>query len=332
MSGDQGETGGSTAVDHAAAFAEIRQRLSSLGDSIDALRVEADRLNDKAAGRVTLAVLEPPATPQPDNIPAFDEMAALTDSIEAMGRHAADVPEDFDPRPYDPEADDLDDAPLDAGRHGLDASGAEEPAPAGAFDDLAAAPAYEPEQVGIDASLPAFDAGDGPSTFDEREPDAVLSADHPAASADAPAGDAHEGAGATVLEFTPRSLSDPAAEVPAFGHLTEEAAAPAEASADASVHELGTESPAESDDVEQAPEEQSAFGPLPGVEPRKPKSRSNRSRWASREDDGLDAIAETESTAVPQDWDEADVDDDAFDKFFSSEVEPEPAQRWLLNE
>ena len=47
--------------------------------------------------------------------------------------------------------------------------------------------------------------------------------------------------------------------------------------------------------------------------------------------DGLDAIASTESTEVPPDWDSA-ADEAAFDKFFSSDVEPEPAQRWLLNE
>ena len=33
---------------------------------------------------------------------------------------------------------------------------------------------------------------------------------------------------------------------------------------------------------------------------------------------------------VPQD--PPDADDDAFDKFFSSDVEPEPAQRWLLKD
>lgn len=53
---------------------------------------------------------------------------------------------------------------------------------------------------------------------------------------------------------------------------------------------------------------------------------------ASSAEDGLDAIEETESTDMPDDWNNGGVDDDAFAKFFSNDVEPEPAQRWLLND
>lgn len=47
--------------------------------------------------------------------------------------------------------------------------------------------------------------------------------------------------------------------------------------------------------------------------------------------DGLDAISSSESTRVPADWDAGSDDAEAFDTFFSDDVEPEPAQRWLLD-
>lgn len=49
-------------------------------------------------------------------------------------------------------------------------------------------------------------------------------------------------------------------------------------------------------------------------------------------DDGLDAIETSDRTDMPEGWDDASNEDAAFDKFFSSDVEPEPAQRWLLND
>lgn len=302
MSDDGFEPIDTTGIDVEAAVTAMRGRIAGLGESIVSLQQEADRLHDSAAARMVVAVLEPPSVePSVAVDKDLDNLAALTDSVEAMGRHAAGPAEEFDPRPFDPT--ETGDGPIVAGAHGVE----REP---GAFDALPAAPAFEPEALTEGErpeDLPAFEVRDRADTFaapaDSLSP--RISPDHPSVGASADAADedvdesadADDGVGATVLEFTPRSLNDPS-EVPAFGALAE-SAAPSEATP-------------EGDAADEAVE------PRPDPAPR-------------RSPDGLDAIASTESTDVPPDWDSA-ADEAAFDKFFSSDVEPEPAQRWLLNE
>ncbi len=60
-------------------------------------------------------------------------------------------------------------------------------------------------------------------------------------------------------------------------------------------------------------------------------------RQASGESDSAveptyEDTARTPSQGMPADWNTAGDDDAAIEKFFSAEVEPEPAQRWLLND
>ena len=296
MSDDGFEPIDTTGIDIDAAVAAMRGRIAGLGESIVALQQEADRLNESAAARMVVAVLEPPSVEPSIAVDKdLDSLAALTDSVEAMGRHVAEPAEDFDPRPFDPTEGD---GPIVAGAHGVE----RDPA---AFDELAAAPAFDPE-TGAEGErpedLPAFEVRDRADTFaapaESLSPQ--VSPDHPsmgASSTETDGDDADESAGATVLEFTPRSLNDPS-EVPAFGALPD----------------IATES-----DPKPAADAETDAGAETG-EPQTPRGS-----------DGLDAIAATESTDVPPDWDSA-ADEAAFDKFFSSDVEPEPAQRWLLNE
>lgn len=299
MSDDGFEPIDTTGIDVEAAVAAMRGRIAGLGESIVALQQEADRLNESAAARMVVAVLEPPSVEPSIAVDKdLDNLAALTDSVEAMGRHAASPADEFDPRPFDPT--ETGGGPIVAGAHGVE----REP---GAFDALPAAPAFEPEaprEGERPEDLPAFEVRDRADTFaapaDSLSP--RVSPDHPSVGASAEiAGDdgddADDGAGATVLEFTPRSLNDPS-EVPAFGALADPGA-PSEATPEG-------DAAAETAEAPPAPERR-------------------------RSPDGLDAIASTESTDVPPDWDSA-TDEAAFDKFFSSDVEPEPAQRWLLNE
>lgn len=46
----------------------------------------------------------------------------------------------------------------------------------------------------------------------------------------------------------------------------------------------------------------------------------------------LEETVATPNQGMPADWNTAGEDDAAIEKFFSAEVEPEPAQRWLLND
>ncbi|MEM7285059.1 MAG: hypothetical protein AAF480_01800 [Actinomycetota bacterium] len=297
MSDDGFEPIDTTGIDVDAAVAEMRRRIAGLGDAIVELEQEAARLNDSAAARMVVAVLDPPAVePSAAVDEDLDNLAALSESVEAMGRHAAAPPEEFDPRPFD--AGETGEGPIVAGEHGVERT-------PGAFDSLAAAPAFEPAASEAaderPEDLPAFDVPQRADTFGAPaeslapnvSPDHPAVGDHGGAVAPEPDHD-QEGPGATVLEFTPRSLNDPA-DAPAFG------APPAPPAPD--------------------PADEPAFGAVDESAPA-PKRRAP---------DGLDAIASSESTDVPPDWDNA-ADEAAFDKFFSSDVEPEPAQRWLLNE
>lgn len=292
MSDDGFEPIDTTGIDVEAAVTEMRARIAGLGDSIGALRAEADRLNDSAAARMVVAVLERPTVePSVAVDKDLDNLAALTDSVEAMGRHAAAPAEDFDPRPFDPA--ETGDGPIVAGAHGVERQPPQ-------LDDLAAAPAFEPTDDADERPehLPAFEVRERADTFGAPSESLApqISPDHPSVgdrqTAPGPDASSADDAGATVLEFTPRSLTDPA-EAPAFG-------LPAE------------------------PEPAAPTTPTDTAPPAERPARPKRS-------DGLDAIASSESTEVPPDWDASD-DEDAFDKFFSSDVEPEPAQRWLLNE
>ena len=293
MSEDGFEPIDTTGIDVEAAVTAMRGRIAGLGDSIASLELEANRLKESAAARMVVAVLEPPPVePSVAVEQDLDNLAALTDSVEAMGRHAASPAEDFDPRPFDPA--ETKDGPIVAGAHGVERD-------PGQFDTLAAAPAFEPDSV-VDGQrpedLPAFEVRDRADTFGAPAESLSprVSPDHPSVGASAPPDDdaaGEDAPGATVLEFTPRSLNEPA-DTPAFGAIAETEAA--------------VEPEADAEPAEDAPE------PAPRQSP-----------------DGLDAIASTESTEVPPDWDSA-ADEAAFDKFFSSDVEPEPAQRWLLNE
>ena len=294
MSDDGFEPIDTTGIDVPAAMAEMRRRIAGLGESIIALDQEADRLKESAAARMVIAVLEPPAVEPSVAVDAdLDNLAALSDSVEAMGRHAASPADDFDPRPFDPR--ETGDGPIVAGEHGVER-------PPGAFDSLAAAPAFEPaEAVERPEDLPAFDVPQRADTFGAPSESLApnVSPDHPSVGDRGPsAPDDDDGPGATVLEFTPRSLNDPA-DAPAFGDVPQ---------------------PDPPD-----PE------PTGGSEPAFGSTEDEPAPKRGRDADGLDAIAATESTDVPPDWDSA-ADEEAFDKFFSSDVEPEPAQRWLLNE
>jgi hypothetical protein len=285
-------------IDLDGSLASVRESVASLGTMIESLRDEADGLLERAAGRTVLAVLDRPA-----DAPAAAEadIAAMEGSIAAMGRHAADVPEEFDPRPFDPDDDEL-------------ADGAPAEPDVDVLEDLAAGPAFEPMGE-VDAQLPALDVPSVATPLQANEPQANLAPEEPTAPAE-PGDDGDGGHVAEVIAFTPRTpapdpVDAPAApappidDEPAFGFLSTELDAPEEAPAP----------------PEQAVEAARAVPPAePGVAPEAAAS------------DGLDAIAESGSTDVPANWDGPNADDDAFDKFFSADVEPEPAQRWLLNE
>ena len=319
MTEDTGGPMDTSGVDVAAAVADMRRRIDGFGESISAMRGEADRLLASASGRVVVAVLEPPAQLTgsvvdaiDDTPPSLESFGAGADGVGAAdrnddapperGRHAAGDAPDFDPRPFDPD-DDVDE-PVVVGRHGD--TGVSD------VESLAAAPAFEPELADPE-SLPAFEVKERPDTFAAPRPGDVLSPESPEAAGpeqSAPAEADEDGPGATVLEFTPRSLAEPGAGL-AFGAVAPE---PAEAAPAAPA------SAAEPDPTPQA-DAAPAFGALPDPPPA-----------ATPPADGLDAIADSESTDVPVDWENPGSDDAAFDKFFSSDVEPEPAQRWLLNE
>lgn len=291
-----------TGVDVEAAVAAMRGRIAGLGESIVSLQRESVRLMDSAAARMVVGVLEaPPVEPSVVVEQGLDSLAALSDSVEAMGRHAVAPPEDFDPRPFDPA--ETGDAPILTGAHGVQRDSA-------ALDSVAAAPAFEPDTVADGErpeGLPAFEVRDRADTF--GAPAASLSPrispDHPSVGG-VPRGvdpgevDADQ-PGATVLEFTPRSLNDPA-EAAAFGALAD-TGTPNEPQAEPAV--------ASTDSSGVAP---AGADPAPG-----------------RHADGLDALASDHPAGPPPEWDSA-ADEEAFEKFFSSDVEPEPAQRWLLNE
>lgn len=271
-------------IDLDASTTSIRESMASLGTLIESLRDEADGLLERAAGRTVLSVLDR-AAEMPSRA-EVDDIAAMEDSIAAIGRHAADVPDEFDPRPYDPDDDDEDEAdPV------LEAD---------VLRDVAAAPAFE-SIAEADAQLPALDVPERATPLEANEPQTNLAPQEPAPTDD------DGGHVADVIAFTPRTptpdrLDAPAApeppadDEPAFGFLSTELDAP--------------------ENRPSPPTQQAAAAPVP--------------RAATA--DGLDAIAASGSTEVPANWNGPSPDDDAFDKFFSADVEPEPAQRWLLNE
>ncbi len=308
-------TGATTGLDLDTAFAEVRRNIGELGENIETLRDEADALLERAAGRMALAVLERPEEPG-------DDLEHLQNSIEALGRHSADIPEEFDPRPYDPDEDDLSTGGAVGGEHM-------------AFEDLMAAPAFEPE-LETDGQLGAFEIAGETNPLDNSASDMVLADELPLLvelpddgplSWDAPEepfaqeGERHDevaGHVAEVIPFTPRHGSDEAA---AFGHLTPELD--------------GSESPAQADagDVLAKGAQTDDGETVLAAGSPDPSAKATDVPAATRgTTDGLDAIATTESTEVPENWNGPREDDAAFDKFFSPEVEPEPAQRWLLNE
>ncbi len=292
--------------DPVAATADMRSRLVDLGSTIESLRDEADALLERAASRAAIAVLEHPPERDLDELEASFEAASAAIAVEHAepmplsytGRHAVEQPEDFDPRPYDPEAD--------AGQDG-EAVDAEVPA----FQDLAAAPAFEALND-MDGGLPAFDAGSTATPLEPSAHHAVLG--EPAEDVASDAAEAEGDHVAEVIAFTPRTDDD----APAFGSLVEDLDGPVQSVVDAhpAQGEPGSQ-PIQQESVLPADVEE-AFTELPDP----PKSRS----------DDLDTIAGTSATDPPADWNTPHEDDEAFDKFFSAEVEPEPAQRWLLNE
>lgn len=284
-------TGATIGLDLDTAFANVRRNIGELGENIASLRDQADVLLERAAGRMALAVLERPEDSGTD-------LAHLQNSIEALGRHSADVPEEFDPRPYDPDEDDL--------STGGGAVGGEHMA----FEDLVAAPAFEPE-LETDGHLGAFEIAGGANPLDNSASQMIL-ADEPPLLVESRDG------GPLQTDASPRHGSDEAA---AFGHLTPELDGwqpPAQPGPGAIP--IGGAKP---DDGE------TAFG---AGSPDQTAEANDESAAAPGTTDGLDAIAATESTEVPANWNGPSEDDAAFDKFFSPEVEPEPAQRWLLNE
>lgn len=304
----------------AAATADVRRSIAELGAAIDGLRGEADSLRARADARAAVAVLERQAETEDE----VDPVAALA------GRHAADVPEEFDPTPYDPADDGDAEHAVASLREGAAAalaaiSGHESgPAPADpAFQDLAAAPAFDGGAEG-GGHLPAIDAGELAPNLTSGRDDTTL----------APEAIDDDGHVADIIEFTPRHAPDEnESDAPAFGALVpdfDQSTPPPPVLPDGDEVENAGASTGEVRPVEPLPADvEQAFGggadggagdgDAPAPENARPRS------------DGLDAIAFSESTDVPADWDDA-ADEDAFDKFFSSDVEPEPAQRWLLNE
>ncbi|MGI9622220.1 MAG: hypothetical protein ACR2PK_05225 [Acidimicrobiales bacterium] len=317
---DSGQSEDTAQIDHEAEFARIRTRISGLGDAIQELSSSADELIRSADSRTALAMLDRPAEVDEDH---FDR---LETSIAALGRHAANTPEEFDP------------TPLDAGDPDYPGDSS------AAFGDLSTGTTTPGEQLG---------AGDPESAFGNLGEEQLLSkppssADveplqlettaqtHEANEVDPPAAVGADGSGvehvsesddgsggAQVLEFVPRSerTEEPDGEAPAFGAIAEHAS---ETSPQAEFDERPARAkPPPPSDTELA------FGGL--AEQPEPAVADNDVDPSST-DDGLDAIAEAESTDAARQWDSIDQDSDAFDKFFSNEVEPEPAQRWLLNE
>jgi hypothetical protein len=164
---------------------------------------------------------------------------------------------------------------------------------------LAAAPAFA-DDLDVDEKLPPVDVDVKPRALLEQKPEP------PAFGIDAESESSDEARReATVLEFAPRSTR------------------PAE-KLDVPSTTPGT------DRSERSEANESAFGAMPssGTEEESPDT-VNR---GSGTDDGLDAIAGSESTEVPRDWDQHGDPEEAFEKFFSADIEPEPAQRWLLSE
>lgn len=53
---------------------------------------------------------------------------------------------------------------------------------------------------------------------------------------------------------------------------------------------------------------------------------------SERSDAEFTAMRAADSGPMPAGWDQPGADDAAFDRFFSDAVEPEPAQRWLLDD
>ncbi len=311
MSEEDSGTGG---VDLAASLGRVRGDLASLDQAIAELRGEADRLTRQAASRTVLKSVEPPADP-----PEPEE------AIAAFGRHAANVVDEFDPRPFDPDEDPHEDRSADQEPVG---------APGGAFDGLAAPAPEEPGPApeADAARLPPVDLDLAPAWRVERpEPEAVIGA-----------GDDGD---TTVLESAPTGPQpggpptlDPPAE-PAFGLLpslddgadagSDDGAGGGEDDGD------GSGQPEAASDVEAASVEAASELEAASASDAGSMVVASEADAASVEaaSDGLDAIAASESTDVPPDWDRHDDDDDAaFDKFFHADVEPEPAQRWLLND
>ncbi len=268
-------------VDHETAFAAIRLELVDLDASIGSLRDEADRLSESASARTHLAVLDPPADVS---------MSELEASLEAFGRHAANIPDEFDPAPYDPdEVDTTDESP-------------------GAFDALAAAPAFG-AAFDVDPKLPPVDVDVKRRSLLEEAPEPPVFG---SIGLEDELADPDSGSGATVLEFAPRSTPpddevDPLSPPPVTG----------EAVAD----KVNAPNSDESGEQERGEAGASTFGAMPDTSSEPPAN-----------EDGLDAIAGSESTDVPADWVSGGQGEEAFEKFFSSDVEPEPAQRWLLSE
>ena len=191
-------------------FATVRRNIGELGDNIETLRDEADALLKRAAGRIALAVLERPEGQSPD-------LEHLQNSIDALGRHSADIPVEFDPRPYDPNEEDM----------STDDGGGAVGGDAMAFEDLVAAPAFEPE-LDDEGHLGAFEIAGGANPLDNDSPDTILAAETPRLHVALSGDSAHENVAqladaddnrtapgdddtdhvAEVIAFTPRDGSD----------------------------------------------------------------------------------------------------------------------------
>ncbi len=324
-----------------ASLARLRSELSRLDESIGQLREEADRLNHQASSRSGLDSVEPCLDHSDDE---------LDETMAAFGRHAANVVDEFDPRPFDPDEDREDetaDAPASLERtapRADDISGsvlAPEPVGGLAVEPDAApepvgGPAVEPDAVEPGALAPAEAVPDQPSATDPAPAapagafDALAAppSEEPDADAKLPPVDLDirpawrveppEAAPTEAQAPAPEPVTDAGRDAePAFGFLPGDAGGPP------------------TDEESSAGEPQSSAGAAAS------QADENEAAAQAAEDgpaadagaDGLDAIASSESTDVPPDWDRTDADDDAaFDKFFHADVEPEPAQRWLLND
>lgn len=288
----------------AAESAVVRARLADLGAEAEELRGRARDLLRSATSRHIITEIDQRVHGDADT-----------------GRHALEPAAEFDPTPYDPSEDDDLSAELGTTETaspmhvdhpdaqaafgaitrepGLSADDPWAPRTDGPSDRTeggeAAAVAPGFHAVADDSRLPPVPVEAAPQPLADPEPDTVLASE--AAAADPPVDrvDAEEAEGATIIEFAPRAVPEPLpADVErAFG--APEPSTPAETGG--TLETTGS--------VEQA-----------------------------RHGDGLAGIASSESTVLPPDWDGAgpDEEEDAFAKFFSAEVEPEPAQRWLLNE